>query len=271
MFRYAKHFTPAAGVLALLTVFSVGACSRAAVAQVGVTESVATQAQTSVQAASNDDFLPQLQGVDPAKDAAAEAALTEPRRIAAAIVAVGNPSPKLIVDVDAYQGSFLGEFLNRFPTARGLWTEGDRESIGVASARLARFGDRVDFKIACADRMISEECIPHGTDVIITDWVSIHQDLNGMYKSYSAAAALLPPGGWIVNIDHIGFGGSAWEPWLQAARKGIRPDQDGPAIHHPELRVPTVDEQLGALRAAGFDAHVTWQSFNTVLFMGRKR
>jgi hypothetical protein len=35
--------------------------------------------------------------------------------------------------------------------------------------------------------------------------------------------------------------------------------------------VPTADEQLAAMRAAGFDAQVVWQSFNTVLFMGRKK
>jgi hypothetical protein len=219
----------------------------------------------------SDDELPQLQGADPAEEKIKSDALIEPRRIAAAVVAADNPSPKMIVEIGAFQGDFLKVFMEKFPSARGQWTEGERERIMIASSRLARFGDRVDFKIGCALRDLSEGCLPKDTDVIIMEWLSIHQDLDKMYKNYHAATAQLPSGGWVVNVDHAGFGGSAWEPRLQTAAKGIRPTNEGPAIHHSDLRVPTADEQLGAMRAAGFDAEVVWRSFTTVLFMGRKK
>jgi hypothetical protein len=199
--------------------------------------------------------------------------LNEPRRIAAAVVASANPAPKYIVQIGAHHGEFLSVFLDKFPSARGLWTEPDNSegNLPVAKTLLTRFGDRVDYKFGCGERDISDGCVPKGPDVIITDWVSILQNLDGMYKIYRIAAEQLAPGGWFVNIDQVGFGQGAWEPWLNSARKQFRTGQDAPPVHHPDFRTPTIDEQLGAMRAAGLDAHVVWQSFNTVVFMGRKQ
>jgi hypothetical protein len=92
-----------------------------------------------------------------------------------------------------------------------------------------------------------------------------------MYRIYRAGAAQLPKGGWIVNVDHVTFG-STWDRPLQAAVKEFRcPQIEGPPVHYPQFRIPTAEEQLAAMRAAGFDAQVVWQSFGTVLFMGRKQ
>lgn len=203
---------------------------------------------------------------------ATRSSLDEPRAIAVAVVAADNPSPKYVVDVGAAKGDFLALFLDKFADAHGQWTESDLPDHTQFEAKpyLARFGDRVDYKLGCSLRDMTQPCFPRGTDVIITSFMSIHQDLDGMYKNYRAAFKVLPSSGWIVNVDSAGFGGSAWEPLLQKAVVGFRPVHEGPKIHHPDLRIPTVDEQLGAMRAAGFDAQVVWQSFTTVLFMGRK-
>ena len=208
----------------------------------------------------------------PAASAPGDEATLEPRKIAAAIVAADLPTPKLVIQVGAHHGEFLEVFLDRFPTARGLWTEpaNSENNLPAAKIRLARFSGRVDFKFGCGERDISDGCVPKGADVIITDWVSILQSLDGMYKIYRIAAEQLAPGGWFVNIDKIGFGGGAWERRLQTARAGFRPEHEAPPIHHPEYRTPTADEQLEAMRAAGFDAQVVWRSFDTVLIMGRK-
>lgn len=210
--------------------------------------------------------------VDPATQKTMDQALLEPRRIAAAVVAADNPSPKMIVENGAHLGEFLAVFLNRFPNARGQWTEGKTPDHTLSDGKplLGRFGDRVDYKFGCLRRDLAQGCIPKGTDVILMEWLSIHQDLDAMYKNYRAAFDQLPQGGWVVDLDHVGFGGSSWEPRLHQAAREIRPAKEGPEIHHQDYRVPTVDEQLGAMRAAGFDAHVVWQSFATVLFMGRK-
>ena len=198
--------------------------------------------------------------------------LDEPRAIAIAVVAADNPAPKYIVDNGAAQGQFLAVFLDKFPNARGQWTESDLPDHKLSDGKLllGRFGDRVDYKLGCTYRDLTQGCVPKGTDVIITEWLSLHQNLDMMYKNYRAAFAQLPSGGWVVNIDHAGFGGSAWESRLQTAAHGFRPVHEGPPTEHRDFRVPTVDEQLGAMRAAGFDAQVVWQSFTMALFMGRK-
>jgi hypothetical protein len=202
-------------------------------------------------------------------------ALAEPRKMAAAVVAADFPAPKLVVQVGAFQGEFLEVFLDRFHSARGQWTEAitSEHNLPAARERFARFGNRVDFAFGCARRDLSAGCtLPKETDVILLEWLSIQQDLDGMYKVYRAGAAQLPPGGWIANVDHVRFDGKGWEPLVQTAVKEFRrPEIEGPPIHYPQFQVPTVDEQLEAMRAAGFDAHVVWQSFSTVLFMGRKK
>jgi hypothetical protein len=221
-------------------------------------------------------FLPTLAYTQstPASLGKGEVSLLEPRRIAATIVAAALPSPKRIVNVGARQGEFLEVFLDQFPNADGQWTEPkesiDNHNIDVAKLRLARFGNRVTYVIGGYGRDISDGSVPRDADVIVTDWMSINQNLDGMYKIFRIAADQLPHGGWLVNLDHVGFGGSNWESRLRSGSKGFRPDQEGPKTKFAEIRVPTVDEQLGALRAAGLDARVGWQSFNLALFMARK-
>lgn len=198
------------------------------------------------------------------------------RRIAALVVAQDNPSPKLIVDVGSHAGEFLEAFMQRFPNSHGQWTEPVDESYANAKIRLSRFGKNIDYVIGCPARDISLGCVPKGVDVLITSWVSIHQDLTGIRKFYHEAAAMLPSGGWLINLDHVGFGATEWEKWLHAARgeattAGLSSIKEGPSVHHPEFVTPTVEDQLAAFRAAGIDdVQVVWRRFNTVLLMGRK-
>jgi hypothetical protein len=214
-------------------------------------------------------------GMSPTRRKMMDDALAEPRKIAAAIVAAEFPAPQFVVQVGAFQGEFLEVFLDRFPGAHGQWTEAitSEHNLPATKQRFARFGDRVDFAFGCARRDLSAGCVlPKETDVILLEWLSIQQNLDGMYKVYRAGAAQLPQGGWIINVDHVRFGGNGWEPIVQTAVKEFRhPEVEGPPIHYPQFQIPTVDEQLSAMREAGFDAQVVWQSFSTVLFMGRKK
>jgi hypothetical protein len=210
--------------------------------------------------------------VSPAERAMREHAQDEPRQIAAAIVAAANPSPKYVASVGSNLGAFLTVFLDKFPNARGQWTEPVDKIAAAKTAYLGKYGDRVNYKIGCAERDITDGCVPKDADVIITDWVTTHQPLDGIYKIFRFAYAQLPPGGWIVDIDHVNFGGSYWDSLLKTAVTGFRPAHEGPPFEHPADRTPTRDEQLGALRAAGFeDPETPWCSFTTCLFMARKR
>jgi len=196
-----------------------------------------------------------------------------PYQIAAVVLAQDYPSPKLIVDVGSHQGEFLEPFLERFPAARGQWTEPVTHNEPNAKLKLSRFGNRVDYVVGCPARDISKGCVPKDADVIISGWITSHQELAGIKKIYQLANAQLPAGGWLIILDHISVSDSNWERRFKLSRFYFDPGQEGPA---PEAGVngplPTVDEQLAAFKAAGFDeVEVAWQSFNTALFMGRKK
>jgi hypothetical protein len=198
----------------------------------------------------------------------------EPQRVAAAIIGAGFPSPQHIVQVGAATGGFLELFMAKFPAARGTWIEAitAEHQLPDAHKHLDRFGDRVDFKAGCARRDLSRKtCIlPKDTDVIITGSLSIQQDIEGMRRVYKAGADMLPPGGWLVNVDRVTFSDPSFGALMKTAVKGFPPEYVGIPLHYPQFKVPTADEQVQAMRAAGLEAQVVWQSFDEVVIMGRK-
>ena len=195
------------------------------------------------------------------------------RRLAAAIVAQAKPAPHSIVDVGSFTGEFLEAFMQRFPSAHGQWTEPVTGNEDNAKKRLARFGGHVDYVIGCPSRDISQGCVPKDVDVLLTSWLSVHQDLAGTRRFYREAAQRLPSGGWLVNLDHVA---SPWTQRVAGAREelassGINAIVEGPPVHHPEFVTPALDDQLAALKEAGFtDVNVVWRRLDTVLFMARK-
>ena len=195
--------------------------------------------------------------------------LAEPRQIAAVVVAAVTPSPKLIVDVGSHQGEFLEAFMDRFTAARGQWTEPVETSEAIAKKRFARFGKRVDYKIGCPGRDISDGCVPKTADVIITSWVSHHRDPAGVAKFYKDAAAQLPSGGWLINMDHVSEPGE-WNDTMKVAKLWNHASKEGPSMHG-EHAIATLDQHLADYKAAGIDdVAVVWRSFDVVLLMGRK-
>ncbi len=202
--------------------------------------------------------------------------LAEARHIAALVVAQDKPLPHRIVDVGSYSGEFLEAFMQRFPQALGQWTEPVATNRDNARRRLGRFSNHVDYVIGCAARDIGQGCVPKDTDVLLTSWLHIHQDRAGITKWYREAFGLLPQGGWVVVIDHVGDGGSAWERRLAAAHdeanaRGLTIANEGPPVHHPGWTTPSLAEQTDAMRRAGFaDPQVVWRRLDTVLIMARK-
>ena len=198
--------------------------------------------------------------------------LSVPRLMAAAVVAQFKPDPYNIADVGAFQGEFLEAFMVRFPKAHGLWTDAVSGPEAFARKRLARFGDRVTYKVACLDGDISDGCIPKYTDVIIASWVTMHQPIQGITKFYEDAHKQLPSGGWLIILDHVGFSAdSPWEGPLKRAQTEFHAKAEGPRPF-VKTRVPTYSEEMKAFEVAGFDdVQVVWRSFTDALFMARKR
>jgi len=203
-----------------------------------------------------------------------------PRRLAVAIVADDNPSPGTILDVGAGPGAVLSVFLQEFPSARGIWTDASPAMQDLACEQLAPFGDRVDYLIVDMTGL-NGAALPSQVDVITTSRAAHHLDRGGLFSFYADVAARLAPGGWIVNLDHIGPASQAgpagaagfddiWDRRLRAARKrfGDTPDANK---HHHNYPLTSFADHVGALDAAGItDVEVPWRSFYTCLFMGRK-
>ena len=195
--------------------------------------------------------------------------LALPRLIAAEVVSLDKPNPVKIVDVGSFTGEFLEAFMEKFPGARGQWTEPVNGNENNAKRRFARFGDRMDYVIGCPHRDLSQGCVPKDTDVLITSWVTRHQELPGIQKVYKDAYPLLPSGGWFAILDEVTVPGH-WEKQFTTGRLNFMATQEGPP-EYQKAPIPTLEQQLAALHAAGFtDVQVVWQEFTTVLIMARK-
>lgn len=196
--------------------------------------------------------------------------LALPRAMAAALIAHELPEPRLIVDVASGAGAFLGVLLDAFPAARGVWTDASPAMLDEARERLSRFGDRVEF---LPGDMAEPRAagIPDGADVVSTSRASHHLDRAELHGFYKEAAGLLRPGGWLVNLDHIGPEQDVWDRRYRAVRKQFTGPGAASTKHHHRYPLPSVDDHLDGYRAAGVgDADVAWKAFYSCLFLGRK-
>jgi SAM-dependent methyltransferase len=197
--------------------------------------------------------------------------LAFPRQMAAVIIAADDPAPEVIVDIGSGPGDFLAVMLEQFPQARGVWTDVSEAMFDMARERLATFGDRVDYHLADMTDLAGGG-VPDAASVITTSRAAHHLDRDGLSDFYGQAAGRLAPGGWLVNLDHIGPAGpgDTWDQRLRSARKQFGITQSGPKHHH-NYPLTSVDDHLQALAAAGFtDVEMPWRAFFTCLFMGRK-
>lgn len=193
--------------------------------------------------------------------------LVVPRRISARIVAADRPGSTLLVDVGSGPGDYLATFLDAYPVARGVWTDVSPAMEDIARPELARYGDRVEFRIVGIEDLSG---LPDRADVITTSRASHHFDAATLARFYTEAATHLAPGGWLVNLDHV-LSPGAWDRRLRAARKAMIPPKKEGTGHSHDKPLPTAAEHLSGLAAAGFtDVEVPWRTFYTCLFMARK-
>jgi SAM-dependent methyltransferase len=193
--------------------------------------------------------------------------LVVPRRISATIVAADRPGTALVVDIGSGPGDYLATMLDIFPAARGLWTDLSPAMEDIARPELARYGDRVEFRLVGIEDLSP---LPAGADLITTSRASHHFDPDTLARFYTEAAEHLAPGGWLVNLDHV-LSPGAWNRRLRDARAAMIPAKKEGTGHSHDKPLPTADEHLSGLAAAGFtDVAMPWRSFYTCLFMARK-
>lgn len=196
--------------------------------------------------------------------------LALPRRIAAALIGHDLATPKLIVDVASGAGAFLSVLLDAFPEARGVWTDASPAMLEQARERLGRFGERVEFLLADMAELRAAG-VPGDADVLCTSRASHHLDRTELHGFYQEAAGLLRPGGWLVNLDHVGPDEDVWDRRYRAVRTRFTGPASARTAHHHRYPLPSVADHLDGYRAAGLtDADVAWKAFYSCLFVGRK-
>lgn len=191
-----------------------------------------------------------------------------PRRIAAALVAHDRPAPRLVVDVASGPGAFLAAFLDELPDARGVWSDASEVMLAEARRRLARFGDRVEYRMG---DMTALDAIglPRDVDVITTSRAAHHLDRSALISFYEAASAFLAPGGWLINLDHTGPE-DRWDRRFRSVRPQFNQRSSKEPSHHHNYPLPSIEDHLDGYRAAGItDVEIAWKAFFTCLFVGR--
>lgn len=194
--------------------------------------------------------------------------LTFPRRIAAAIVAADRPSTRLVADIAAGPGAMLEALLAELPEAEAIWCDASEAMLAQAKERLAGFGGRVTYLIADMTDLDGAG-LPGDLDALVTSRATHHLDRETLVGFYSAAAHRLCPGGWLVNLDHIGPSDS-WDRRYRSVRKRFVPPSPPGSGHDHNWPLPSEADHLCAYRAAGItDVDVAWRAFYTYLFIGR--
>jgi SAM-dependent methyltransferase len=224
------------------------------------------QSRTAAAVWSDPAFAQAWLGADPD---GAQDLLELPRRIAAALVGSETPQPRLIVDIASGAGKFLSVLLEAFPGARGVWMDASETMLETAKEKLAGFGDRVDFRVGDMGDLKAAG-VPAGADVVLTSRASHHLGREELHGFYREAAGLLAPGGWLVNLDHIGPLEDVWDKRYRAVRKHFSAPKAATPSHHHNYPLPSADDHLDGYRAAGVtDVDIAWKAFYSCLFLGR--
>ena len=170
------------------------------------------------------------------------------------LTALAPPSAR-VLDLGGGTGALSAAVLAGLPEARVTVLDVDGAMLGEARRRLARFGDRVEFRegsfldpLPAADAVMASLALHH-----------VH-DLGAKTDLYRAIHAALAPGGVFVNLDAA----ITEDPRLRAlmfrqwaagmAEHGISGAEarDHFAAWADEDRYFPLDQELAALRRAGF-------------------
>jgi trans-aconitate methyltransferase len=192
-----------------------------------------------------------------------------PRRISVALVRDAGVGVEHVVDLGSGPGVYLQVFLDAFPEARGTWVDDSEAMLELGRRELARFGDRVAFVLHDVEELDAADLAP--AQVVTSSRALHHFAPESLARVYRAIFDLVIPGGFALNLDHVGAPGD----WEDAYRR-VRPQFTGDrkrklAAHRQDGPLALVDSHLGWLRDAGFaDADAPWRTFYTALLVGRK-
>jgi SAM-dependent methyltransferase len=192
-----------------------------------------------------------------------------PRRISVALVADSGIEVEHVVDVGSGPGAYLIPFLRAFPKARATWIDVSEEMRELAADELGEFGGRITYVIADAERL--DEVAVEPAQVVLSSRALHHFSPESLQRVYRAAFDLVTPGGFVMNLDHVGARGD-WEQALRSIR-GQFTDERKKAIkpHRHDYPLAPADDHGAWMEEAGFGPFDTpWRLFYTALIVARK-
>jgi SAM-dependent methyltransferase len=195
--------------------------------------------------------------------------LDVPRRLTAALVADSGLEVRHVVDLGSGTGTYLAVLLDAFPRARGTWFDMSEAMLDLARAELSRFGDRVTYVIEQAERLAETALEP--AQIVSSSRALHHLSIESLGRVYRDAFELLTPGGFVVNLDHVGAPSDLADAyrrvraqlWGSRTRELARHRQEGP--------LEPAGVHLDLIAAAGFEsADTPWRVLYTALMLARK-
>ncbi len=194
--------------------------------------------------------------------------LETPRRISIALVEEAQLDVRHVVDLGSGEGPYLADLLRAFDGARGTWLDSSEPMHERAQETLADFGGRVSFVVAPAEELGATGLAR--ADVVVSSRALHHLTPEELARAYRDVRALLNPGGWFFNLDHVGSADD-WEQryrrirdqFTGKRRQSLQPHREDEPLH-------PVSEHLRWLEEAGFEAvDVPWRMLYTALLAAR--
>lgn len=192
-----------------------------------------------------------------------------PRRISVALVGDSGIDVTHVVDVGSGPGAYLVPFLRAFPNARATWIDVSDAMRELAADELAEFDGRITYVVADAERL--DEVAVAEAEVLLSSRALHHFSPESLQRVYRAAFDVVTPGGFVMNLDHVGARGD-WEQALRRIRGQFTGDRTKALKpHRHDYPLARADQHGAWMEEAGFGPSDTpWRMFYTALIVARK-
>jgi ubiquinone/menaquinone biosynthesis C-methylase UbiE len=196
--------------------------------------------------------------------------LVLPRRISLALVEDAGIEVSHVVDLGSGHGPYLAEWLDAFPAARGTWVDVSAPMQDEAREQLARFGDRVTYVLTDVEDLASAAIEP--ASVVCSSRALHHLSPEALAEVYRVVGAIVEPGGFVFNLDHVGATGELEQAYrrIRGRFTGERKKELKP--HRHDYPLARADQHAAWMEAGGFEhADIPWRMLYTALIAARRR
>jgi SAM-dependent methyltransferase len=187
----------------------------------------------------------------------------------------------IVADLGAGTGAAARAVLATYPNSRAVLADFSPQMREEGIRTMAEFAGRFDYVAFDLMETAWPDGIPRRLDAVVTSQCIHHLPDSRKASLFAEILGRLTPGGWYLNFDPITTDDPAVaEAWRRAAERedphaaqaGAHRTPEEQERHDNHVRhLAPLDRQLGALRAAGFEAiDVFWKHLDMVIYGGRR-